>query len=126
MKQLLIVTAVIEAGVGLALLCCPSATVALLLGAGLDTPATVAIGRVAGAALLALGVACWLASSDAHSHAGRGLTIALVLYNLGAVIILAVAGTQAQPVGVALWPAVGLHAAMTAWCVTCLVRAKGT
>jgi hypothetical protein len=122
MKRLLIVTAVIELGVGVALLCLPSATVTLLLGSGLDTPAAVALGRVAGAALLALGVACWLSQYDAQSCAARGLVSAMVLYNLGAVVVLGAAGIRSQPVGIALWPAVVLHAAMTIWCVTCLLR----
>ena len=122
MKRLLIVTAVIELGAGVALLSLPSATVTLLLGSGLDTPAAVALGRVAGAALFALGVASWLAHYDAQSCAARGLVSAMVLYNLGAVVILGVAGVRSQPVGIALWPAVVLHAAMTIWCVTRLLR----
>ena len=122
MKRLLIVTAIIELGVGLALLCFPSATVTFLLGSGLDTPAAVALGRVAGAALFALGVACWLAQYDARSCAARGLVSAMVLYNLGATIILGVAGIQLRPIGIALSPAVVLHAAMTIWCITRLLR----
>ena len=55
MKSLYTVTAAIELGAGLALLCSPSATVVLLVGSGLDTSAAGILGRVAGAALLALG-----------------------------------------------------------------------
>jgi hypothetical protein len=121
MKKLLIVTALIEAGAGVSLMCWPSATVAILLGSSLDTTAALALGRVAGAALLALGVACWLAYYDAQSCAARGLVSAMVLYNLGAVIILGTAGFRLQPVGVALWPAVVLHTAMAVWCITCLL-----
>jgi hypothetical protein len=46
----------------------------------------------------------------------------MVLYNFGAVVILGLAGIQLRPVGIALWSAVALHAAMTIWCVTCLLR----
>ena len=121
--MLLMVTAAIELGAGLALLCFQSATVKLLLGSPLDSSVAVTLGRVAGAALLALGVACWLAQYDAQSCAARGLVSAMVLYNLGAVVILGAAGIRSQqPVGVALWPAVVLHAAMTIWCVMCLLR----
>jgi hypothetical protein len=77
-------------------------------------------GRVAGVALLALGVACWLAQHDAQSCAARGLVSAMVLYNLGAVVILGAAGLQSQSVGIALWPAVILHAVMAVWCIVCL------
>jgi hypothetical protein len=122
MQILLAVTAVIEAGAGLALMCCPSASVALLLGSPLDAPAALTLGRVAGVALLALGVACWPAHYVAQSCAARGLVSAMALYNLGAFVILGSAGILSQPVGVALWPAVVLHATMTVWCVSCLLR----
>ena len=113
-------TAVIEAGAGLALLCFPSVTVALLLSTPLETIAGFTVARVAGAALLTLGAAFWLARGDRQSRAARGLVAAMVLYNLGAVIILGVAGIRSQPVGLVLWPAVVLHAAMTIWCIMSL------
>jgi hypothetical protein len=122
MNLLLKLTALIEAATGLALLVAPSVVVRLLFGSLLDTSAAVTLGRVAGAALLALGVACWLAQYDAQSCAARGLVSAMVLYNLGAVVILGGAGIRSQPVGIALWPAVVLHAVMTIWCVTSLLR----
>jgi hypothetical protein len=122
MKRLLLLTAVIELGAGLVLMCCPSAAVALLLGSPLEAPAAVTLGRVAGAALLALGVACWFARHDAQRCAARGAITAMTVYNLGAVVVLGVAGLQSQPVGVALWPAVVLHAIMTAWCVMTLLK----
>ncbi len=122
MKKLLIVTALIEVGTGVGLVCRPSATVTMLLASPLDTPAALTLGRVAGAALFALGVACWLAQYDAQSCAARGLVSAMALYNLGAVVILGSAGVWLQPVGVALWPAVVLHAVMTVWCIACLLR----
>jgi hypothetical protein len=120
MKRLLIVTMVMEVGAGMALLCCPSAAMALLLGSPLDTPATLTLGRVAGAALFALGVACWLASDDAQSRAARGLVAAMLLYNLAAVALFAFAGIGQGRVGVALWPAAILRAALAGWCIMCL------
>jgi hypothetical protein len=122
MKKLLISTAVIELGAGAALMCFPSMMLALLLGPGLDTAAAATLGRLAGVALSALGVACWLAQFDAQSRAARGLLSAMVLYNLGAVVFLGAAGVLSQVVGVALWPAVVLHAVMAVWCITCLLR----
>ena len=122
MKRLLMMSAIIESGAGLALLCCPSPVVALLLGSPLDTPAEIALGRLAGSALLALGVACWLAKHDAQSCAARGLIAAMTIYNFGAVVVLGAAGIRSQPVGLALWPAVILHAAMTFWCAVGVLR----
>jgi hypothetical protein len=121
MKHLLTMTAVIELGAGLVLICHPSAAVALLLRASLESPAAITLGRVAGVALLALGVACWFAKHDAQSGAARGVVMAMTVYNLGAVVVLGLAGMQSRPVGVALWPAVVLHAIMAAWCVEALL-----
>ena len=122
LKVLHTVTAVIEAGAGLVLGCFPSAAVALLLGSPLDTPVAVTVGRLVGAALLALGVACWLARGDAESRAARGLIAAMVVYNLGAVGLFLFAGIGLRLHGIALWPAAVLYAAMAVWCVACLRR----
>jgi hypothetical protein len=124
MSALQTVTAVIELGAGLALLCFPSVAALLLVGAPLEAPSALTVARVAGAALLTLGVACWLARNDTQSRAARGLVAAMVLYNLGVAIILGTVGIQLQPVGVALWPAVVLHAAMTVWCILSLLSEK--
>ena len=93
----------------------------LLVGAPLEAPASLTVARVAGAALLAFGIACWLARGDAHSRAARGLVAAMVLYNFGVAVILGAAGIRSQTVGIALWPAVMLHAMMT-----CMVRCESS
>jgi len=120
MKALHTVTAVAEVGAGLALLACPSATVTLLVGAPLETPAALSVARIGGAALLALGVACWLSRDDTQSRAARGLVAAMLLYNVAAAAVLAFAGISFGMHGVALWPAVVLHALLAVWCATCL------
>ena len=109
-------TAILEAGIGIGLLAVPSVVTGVLLGAPLEAPASLTVARVAGTALLALGVACWLARNDTQSSAARGVVSAMLLYNLGAVVILAAAGVQSQPAGIALWPTVILHGVMTVWC----------
>jgi hypothetical protein len=121
MKPLLALTAVIETGTGIGLLVAPSVLARFLLGAKLDAPAALTVARVAGAALLALGAVCWLAQYDVSSCAARGVVSAMTLYNLGAVFVLGAAGFGSQPAGVALWPVVVLHAAMTVWCITTLL-----
>ena len=120
MNRLLKLTAIIEAATGLGLMAVPSMVVRLLLGSPLDTSATVALARVAGAALLALGVACWLARDDTQSRAARGLVAAMLLYNISVVAVLAFAGLGLGLHGIALWPAVILHAVMAVWCIACL------
>ena len=44
-------------------------------------------------------------------------TTAMLLYNLGAVVVLGAAGTWSQTAGIALRPAVIIHATMARWCV---------
>jgi hypothetical protein len=121
MKRFLTLTAIIEAATGLALIAVPAIVVRLLLGAEISG-ASMPLGRVAGAALLALGVACWLARNDRQSRAARGLVVAMLMYNIVATAVLTFAGIDLGLHGIALWPAVFLHAAMTVWCVACLRR----
>ena len=121
MKRFLTLTAILEAATGLALIAVPAIVVRLLLGAEISG-ASISLGRVAGAALLALGIACWLARDDSQSCAARGLVVAMLMYNIPATAILALAGIGLGLHGVALWPAVVLHAAMAVWCVACLRR----
>ena len=120
MIRLLKLTAIIEAATGLALIAVPAIVVRLLLGAEIFG-ASIPLSRVAGAALLALGIACWLARDDTQSRAARGLVVAMLIYNITATAVLAFAGIGLGLHGVALWPAVVLHAAMSVWCVACLL-----
>jgi hypothetical protein len=69
-----------------------------------------------------LGAACWLARSDRQSRAAKGLIVAISLYNVAAVGVLAFAGIGLGLRGVALWPAVILHTMMTVWCFEALRR----
>jgi Kef-type K+ transport system membrane component KefB len=120
MKTLQIASAMIELGAGLALLSYPSLAVAFLVGAPLEGPAAFMAGRVCGAALLALAVACWLARGDTQSRAANGLVAAMLLYDVAVAAILAFAALGNGLYGVALWPAVILHTVMSVWCVACL------
>jgi hypothetical protein len=120
MHNLLVVTAVVEVATGLVVVSLPSGFATLLLGTSLEAPAAEIIARIAGVALIALGVACWLARSDGQSRAARGLVGAMLFYNTGVAILLAYAGVGLAVSGMALWPAVVFHAAMTVWCLTTL------
>jgi hypothetical protein len=119
-KVLLIVTAAAETATGLALAGVPLLVISLLLGGSLDSPAALVLARMTGAALVSLGVACWLARNDAGSRAARGLVGALLLYNAAAVAVLAYAGAGLRLYGIGLWPTVILHAALAGWCIACL------
>ena len=117
---LLSVIGALEAATGVVLLLAPSMLVELLLGAAPGTPAGVTVSRVAGVALLALGVACWLARKDAAGRAAKGLVAAMLLYNAAVVAILLLAWTNLGLSGMAFWPVVLAHAGLAAWCVACL------
>ena len=110
MKKLLGVAAVIEAATGVALMIHPLLVVVLLLGAGVSG-AGIALGRVAGFALLGLGLACW-PGPDAVAVDSAALR-ALLTYNLLTTLYLAYLGIGGQWVGSLLWPAVVIHAVMT-------------
>jgi hypothetical protein len=119
-KKLLIVTALAETATGLMLLVSPTLVVAFLLGASLEAPAALVVARIAGAALLSLGCACWLARSDSPNRAVGGMVAAMLLYNSVAVAVLTNAGTGGRFVGVLTWPAIALHVALAVWCIACL------
>jgi hypothetical protein len=124
LKTLLAITAVIEAGTGIALAVAPSLVVLSLLGSPLDSPAGLVIGRVLGAALFALGTACWLARNDATGRSAAGLIVAILLYNIATVSLLVYARIGSGMSGIGLWPAAILHAALAVWCVVRLRIAR--
>jgi hypothetical protein len=103
MKTALFITAVCEAATGLALVIAPSLVGQLLLGeplAGVAVP----VARVAGMALIGLGIACW---------PGPPL-IGLLTSSALVTLYLAYLGFAGGMTGVLLWPAVALHLILTA------------
>src|ERR1700722_1919610 len=89
MNRFLAVTAAIEGVAGLGLVALPDVVVRLLLGADISG-AAIPLGRVAGLALLALGLASWLTRGQAAS----ALISAMLLYNCGVAAVLAMAGVS--------------------------------
>ena len=102
MKTPLFLAAVGEAATGLALLIAPSLVGQLLLGEPLAGVA-VAVARVAGIALIGLGIACW---------PGPPL-IGLLAYSAAVTLYLAYLGLAGGFGGVLLWPSVLLHLILT-------------
>jgi hypothetical protein len=103
MNRVLIFAAVGEAATGMALLIAPSLVGRLLLGeelAGIAIP----VARVAGIALIALGVACW---------PGTPL-LGMLTYSAAVTLYLAYVGLSGGSSGMLLWPAVVLHVILTA------------
>jgi hypothetical protein len=119
-KLLLLVTALVEAATGLCLLILPAVLLALLLGVGQATVDAIFVGRIAGAALLAIGIASWMARNDTRTPAQLGLLTGILFYNAAAAMLLAYAGAVLKMIGVLLWPTVALHAILAVWCFSCL------
>ena len=120
-KLLLLITAFVEAATGVGLLLLPAAVFAVLLGLEHAAVEAILIGRLAGAALLAIGVASWMAAkTDVPTPAQLGLLTGILVYNVAAAMLLAFAGAVLKMVGVLLWPAVALHAILAVWCFCCL------
>jgi len=103
MRKVLTFAAVFEAATGLALLIVPSLVGRLLLGAELTDAIPVA--RVAGIALIALGVCCW---------PGSTALCGMLTYGALVTLYLACRGIRGVWVGPLLWPAVVIHALLTA------------
>jgi len=102
MKKLLALATFSEVATGLALLILPPLVGRLLLGEELMGVA-VAVARVLGIALIALGVACW---------PGPAL-LGMLTYGALVMLYLLYLGIRSEWVGPLLWPAVVLHAVLT-------------
>jgi len=107
-KQLLTIATGAECLAGLAFMLAPGLTIALLFGVEPQSEGLM-IGRIAGVALLSLGIACWGASADAGGAARTGTLRAITLYNLGAGLFLVVFAASGRAGGLAVWIAGILH-----------------
>ncbi len=106
-RLLTTVSAAIEAATGIALIVVPGLVARVLLGTGLSDGG-IAVGRVAGFALLSLGLACWPTADSATSSDVR----ALFAYNLLAALYLGYLRASGEFVAFLLWPACALHAVL--------------
>jgi hypothetical protein len=113
MRKVLALAAVGEIATGLALLLVPSLVAQLLLGEDL-TGVAVPVARVAGIALIALGIACW---------PGTPL-MGMLIYSAAVAVYLAYVGFAGGFGGVLLWPAVVLHVILTALLIWESTRGK--
>jgi len=116
----LIVTAVGEGATGLLLVFLPAVLLTLLLGEGSVAPEATYHARFFGAGLVAFSAACWLVRNHHGRRAQLGLLIAALIYDVVAAVLLVYLGSVKGMVGIALWPAVLLHAAFAVWGVVSL------
>lgn len=111
MKSALKFAAVGEAATGLALLLVPSLVVSLLLGEELDRIA-LPVARVAGIALIGLGIACWPGPP----------VLGMLAYSAAVAVYLAYLGIAGGATGALLWPAIILHLILTALLTGSIMR----
>jgi hypothetical protein len=114
-KKALVFAAVAEAATGLALLIVPSLVGRLLLGEDL-TGIAIPVARVAGIALIGLGVACWPGPPQ----------LGMLIYGAAVALYLAYLGLAGGLGGTLLWPAVVLHAIVTALLARAMTSDKAT
>jgi len=112
-KRALVLAAVGEATTGLALLFVPSIVGKLLLGEEL-TGVAVPVARVAGIALIGLGVACWPGTP----------ILGMLTYGAAVAVYLAYLGLAGGLGGILLWPAVALHVVLAILLVTAWRRSR--
>lgn len=117
MKKLLAIAAVSEALTGLALLVSPPLVIRLLFSAEI-AGAGVVMSRMTGICLIALGVACWPGSAP-----GRAL-YGMFTYSMLVMLYLAYLGFGREWTGMLLWPAIVLHAGLTALLATAWFRKR--
>ena len=113
LKWVLPTAAAAEVATGLALVIVPTLVGRLLLGEdfiGIAIPAA----RVAGIALIALGIACWPGPP----------MLGMFTYSALVTLYLAYLGLAGGFAGILLWPAVALHAILTALLAGALQEAR--
>ena len=108
--------AMVEAIPGLGLLVAPAATSSLLLGVPFDAPNALLVGRLAGAALLSLAIACWQARDSERGAAAAGIITAMLFYNEAASSLLVYANIRLDLQSSLLWPAIVLHQGLAVCC----------
>lgn len=90
LARLLGLGGVLETVAGLGLLVDPAGGASALFGSSMEGPG-IAIGRIGGGGLLALGIACWLARKTPEAPASVGVAWAYLVYNAVTCITLALA-----------------------------------
>lgn len=115
MKPALVFAAIGETMTGLGLLLFPSWIGRLLFGVELADVGAIAA-RVAGIALIGLGIACW---------PGMQL-IGMLTYSAGVAVFLGWVGLAGGSAGILLWPVVVLHLVLAALLMRGLSRDRDT
>lgn len=113
--DMMLIVAAGETATGLALILFPQVVVDTLFGT--ETAGSgLAVARIAGMALTALGIACW--PDDNTANRARRSRIAMLVYSVLATVYLGLLAIDGELRGPLLWPAVVVHLAVTVWLAT--------
>ena len=132
-NTILAIAAIAEAATGLIVLAMPAIAVGALFGIEIDGAAII-MSRIAGVALIGLGVACWpgrvpLVRAPV-SGANQGDTIqqlyGMLTYSVLITLYFIRIGIRGAPVGSLLWPAVIVHAVLIILLVVAGFKARKT
>ena len=117
-NTILLVAAIAEAVTGLIVLAIPSIAVRALFGIEI-AGAAIIMSRIAGVALIGMGVACWPGRAPLVraplSGANQGniqQLYGVLMYSVLVTLYLIRIGIRGAPVGPLLWPAVIVHAVL--------------
>jgi hypothetical protein len=98
----------------------PGLVASFLLGAALSESGATLVARICGAALIAIGIACWSSREDPQSSSAGGLIYAMLFYNLIVATLLAYGWIGLGLRGLGLWPAVLAHLTLALWAFACV------
>jgi hypothetical protein len=118
MKRFLELSGILELGTGIFVLAAPALFTLILFGKVPDSPSGLACARIAGAALLSLGVACWLGRRSIQDGAVTAIIAAMLTYNVIVSALLLWLRYGADMTGIGLLPASALHIALAFWSST--------
>ncbi|HVP54822.1 MAG TPA: hypothetical protein VMU45_07485 [Candidatus Eisenbacteria bacterium] len=131
MRRVLIFASLAEGSLGLLLVAYPPIVIQLLFGAEVEGIGTIT-SRVAGVALIGLGIACWpsrrLQVGAPHVSANLGdnhqQIYGMLTYSILVTLYLIRIGIRGAPVGQLLWPAVVVHAVLIALFIAGVVKGR--
>jgi hypothetical protein len=116
-KLLLEAMAIINILAGVVMIVFPVFLSGAVLGVSLNEPAAIVVLRVAGVAILSLGIVCWMVASEGRSKPGKSLVTGLAIYNTLIMMIIAYTITIQNFTSPGLWVVILLHAIFAGWCI---------
>ena len=123
-KLLLEVMAFINVIAGLALIGIPVFLSGAVLGFPISEPGAIVVSRVAGAAILSLGIVCWMLISEARSRTGKSLVTGMAVFNTLLMLVMVYAITIQNISSPGLWVVVLVYSVLAGWCIRTAINMR--